>query len=231
MSKRRDIWEREAVFYKAAGFQPLDEYIEKVLQTDPKATRRLGATTWMTCRAALALEEGKSVLIVQRYGGQVSQKRELLKTTWAWLDYSKVTQKVGTLEVLTEASQGRRYDQVFDEEAWDERIIRRASSGPAEMIRGIKVIDSKLMACAEDDEVLFQLTPEGASEILKRFPNPSVSEAIRVAELKEREQLDALWDVQQAAEEALRVIRGPLDLSGELGVAKRLPDPDEKLPF
>jgi len=157
--------------------------------------RGIGATTWMLVSAALRMAQEDVLIVAPDH--QIERKlQDLLNDILANLGHATAWERRNSLTVLasqghsayfstnknsqgqvvgmvggTRRIQARAYEDVL----WKTRAIRRAE-GPFSMVREIRLIDcswestaapAKYHAFAEDDEFLFEMTREGALDLLK----------------------------------------------------------------
>jgi hypothetical protein len=166
------VWERQAEIYKKHHLMPLDDFIFQSRTGDGENTDDyacIGATTWMLVRAAIALQDGKNVILTFLEGNQQFRISCLQKArTYSGLStLSAGNMKIGFVagnwimagvEKVTPKDMAVTNIVVFDDEEWKKRTIRRAK-GPFEMWQITKKTeDGRAFAYAEDEECLFELS-------------------------------------------------------------------------
>lgn len=155
--------------------------------------RGIGATTWMLVSAALRMEREDVIIVATDH--QIERKlQDGLKDILERLGFSTEWRRENGMTVL--AAQGNRAffstnnngqeavvvglvgmnrvpAKPFEDVLWKTRAIRRVE-GPFSMVREIRKKDGswgnepdKYQAFAEDDEFLFEMTEEGALDLLK----------------------------------------------------------------
>jgi hypothetical protein len=117
----------------------------------------------MCIRAALAIQDGSTVIFNTPYK---DTERDIRNQVMDYLSLLGIT--TGRLMINPPPDWVRGLSKIYtlEERVWQDRMVRRFR-GPFDMIREIRGVDSRLLAYAEDDELLFELTCEGV-ESLKR---------------------------------------------------------------
>jgi len=175
--------------YEKLGLEPLDDFL---LRHGPAETRGIGATTWMLVEAALALHEGKDVVLVA-HNLAYSQALENICVDFINKLGAAGTPRIaptkrhirftkrGLGDLYTESDRtlerflrgwGRSKDEyeVFSDGKWKLRALDR-QKGPFACIRLIRCVHdsstNKLRYYAWDDrgEYLMELTEDGAHDI------------------------------------------------------------------
>jgi len=170
--------------YKKLGLEPLDDFL---IRRGPAETRRIGATTWMLVEAALALLEGKDVILVghnmayaddlvrscihflDRLGGTNSVKRSSKAARTILFDPPLGNLYWDSERTLEGSLRGRRESfEIFSDQYWKLRVMDR-QKGPFACIRKIERIEmlggrDRYRYEAYDDRGVFllELTEEGA---------------------------------------------------------------------
>lgn len=157
--------------------------------------REIGATTWMLVSAAVQMEKEDVLIVAPDH--QIERKlqdglKEILEklmfpTEWrresgltvlaargnrAFFSTNQSSQDAVVVGMVgTNRVRAKPYEDIL----WKTRAIRRAE-GPFSMVREIRLVDrswesmaapSKYHAFAEDDEFLFEVTLEGALDLIK----------------------------------------------------------------
>ena len=165
--------------YKTLGLTPLDQYLKQSKDRD----RNLGATTWMLVEAALAVVDGKSIMIIgmtlvhaeelakvchdyvfklSGFGGQVSKKvqRCYLMSNDARIHWSSPR---------TSPIPGGQHLQEFSDSRYHRMALDRRT-GPYSSIRKLIKIGDKFAAYDDNDTFLLELTLDGGEQLVDADP-------------------------------------------------------------
>ncbi len=220
------LWHRWASLYRRAGLKPWDDFLFEVLGNRSLATyqpgkgyRRIGITTWMAARAALDLEDGKSIAVVAETRSHVDVLRDAVIRFVRVLDPSATISNQLNYQFISSSRSGfkndpRLYSEVrpprtpnampgmtqspvpgvrnYLNSEWQDRLTRRAH-GPFAMLREIRFEKDRWVAYAEDDEELLELPVETVlSYEAQGFPvktNRKARKLLKHARLRPRERL------------------------------------------
>ncbi len=186
-------WDRA---YRILGLDPLDDHIRKVVEEhvragrdtgDADAFRSIGASTWMCVCAARTILKKEDALIraPSLVVGEFLIKRvkhAVLKLSDLDPDVPKVevaedrmkghirfTNRTRVYHASTDSGTSRFQGIIYHDDRWKERAVRRFH-GPFAMIKAIRKQGERLLAFAEDDEPLMELTAEGTLDICLKHP-------------------------------------------------------------
>lgn len=164
--------------YKHLGLQPLDTYIQGVLDQTPGATRRLGASTWLCVSAALAVMQRKHVLLVGKSLAEAEEFGDRCRSYVSTLDgiqlfkkeYRKwIRPKGGVIEwtserILNHSTIGRPVE-IFNDREWALKAYAKTQGPYREIEKITRTPEGKYLAYDCIDNFLVELTQQGAIEI------------------------------------------------------------------
>ena len=175
--------------YESMGLLDVDDFLALRSALFGDSPRQVGASTWMAAHAAVQFMQGNNIAIIDGSRMLAETNAKLVADMvrrFSLPDKLKVSRSHYQLgpNVLVWNDQTKKALRVrgssiewreFHEHFWRERLRRRIQ-GPFAMIREIRqTSDGRIFGMAEDDEIVMELTEEGARAFQLKNPHISVT--------------------------------------------------------